>query len=184
MIDRPLPRPETDDGAPPAEERPVLLLVARHDPHAPPVSLLNQVDIALRRLRGTIEQGRFLLPWAVGASLLAVVLLVERQREPPPSAPVVMMSDRPPPVARPAPVDLAPPLPPGLAGSPPPLVGIVGRLPDDAVALVRKPDGRTRTMRVGALFDGWTLASLDSDEAVFDRRGQRVTVALPPPEDQ
>lgn len=163
------------------EEKTLLLLVADRDAlPQPPVSLVGRLGITLAALRARIERGRFLLAWALGASILAGVLLIERNsaERPAPAAP----AERPLPPAPAAPIDLAPPLPPALAGAPPPLVGIVGRLPDDAVALVRKPDGRTRTLQVGALFDGWTLASLDSGEAVFERRGQQVTVALPPPD--
>ncbi len=184
MIDRP-PRLHEADGHEPAAEKSVLLLVARHDDTPPPAaSLAGRLRSALGELRARIEPRRFVLPWAAGASLLAIMLLIERRQVQPAGAPAMTMADAPPvaPVKRAVPLDLAPPLPPGLAGAPPPLVGIVGRLPDDAVALVRKPDGRTRTLGVGAVFDGWTLASLDRDEAVFERRGQRVTVALPPPD--
>ncbi len=164
------------------EDKTVLLLVADRDAlPEPPISLVGRLSMALAASRARIERGRWLLPWALAASILAIALLVERHGADRPAVPIVAEHRSPP---APAPIDLAPPLPPALAGAPPSLVGIVGRLPDDAVALVRKPDGRTRTLRVGALFDGWTLASLDSDEAVFERRGQRVTVALPPPVDQ
>lgn len=61
----------------------------------------------------------------------------------------------------------------------PALVGIVGRLDRDAVAMVRGADGTTRTLRIGESVDGWTLASLAIDAAFFTRGGERVRVALP-----
>ncbi len=61
----------------------------------------------------------------------------------------------------------------------PSLVGIVGRLGDDAVALVRTADGTTRTLRIGESVDGWSLASLAIDAAFFTRGTERVRVALP-----
>ena len=61
----------------------------------------------------------------------------------------------------------------------PQLVGIVGRLGEDAVALVRGGDGATRTLRVGESVDGWQLASLAIDAAFFTRGAQRARVPLP-----
>ncbi len=61
----------------------------------------------------------------------------------------------------------------------PALVGIVGRLDQDAVALVRTADGSTRTLKVGESMDGWTLASLAIDAAYFTRGIDRVRVPLP-----
>lgn len=61
----------------------------------------------------------------------------------------------------------------------PGLVGIVGRLGEDAVALVRSADGSTRTLRIGESVDGWQLASLAIDAAFFTRGAQRVRVPLP-----
>ena len=61
----------------------------------------------------------------------------------------------------------------------PQLVGIVGRLGEDAVALVRGGDAATRTLRVGESVDGWQLASLAIDAAFFTRGAQRARVPLP-----
>lgn len=61
----------------------------------------------------------------------------------------------------------------------PALVGIVGRLGADAVALVRTADGTTRALQVGESVDGWQLASLAIDAAFFTRGAQRVRVPLP-----
>lgn len=61
----------------------------------------------------------------------------------------------------------------------PALVGIVGRLDRDAVALVRTQAGTTRTLKIGESVDGWTLASLALDAAYFTRGAQRVRVPLP-----
>lgn len=61
----------------------------------------------------------------------------------------------------------------------PELVGIVGRLDQDAVALVRTADGSTRTLKIGESVDGWRLASLAIDAAFFTRGTERVRVPLP-----
>ncbi len=61
----------------------------------------------------------------------------------------------------------------------PQLVGIVGRLGQDAVAMVRTADGATRTLRIGESVDGWALASLAIDAAFFTRGAERVRVPLP-----
>jgi hypothetical protein len=61
----------------------------------------------------------------------------------------------------------------------PALVGIVGRLGADAVALVRNADGATRALQIGESVDGWQLASLAIDAAFFTRGAQRVRVPLP-----
>ena len=66
-----------------------------------------------------------------------------------------------------------------LPGDAPALVGIVGRLGQDAVALVRTADGTSRTLRIGESVDGWQLASLAIDAAFFTRGAQRVRVPLP-----
>ena len=60
----------------------------------------------------------------------------------------------------------------------PALVGVVGRLGQDAVALVKTADG-TRTLRIGESVDGWSLASLAIDAAFFTRGTERVRVPLP-----
>lgn len=61
----------------------------------------------------------------------------------------------------------------------PELVGVVGRIGQDAVAMVRASDGATRTLRLGEGVDGWTLESLAIDAAYFTRGGQRARVMLP-----
>lgn len=61
----------------------------------------------------------------------------------------------------------------------PALIGIVGRLDQDAVALVRTADGTSRTLAVGASVDGWKLESLSIDAGYFTRGAQRVRVPLP-----
>lgn len=61
----------------------------------------------------------------------------------------------------------------------PQLVGIVGRIGSDAVAMVRTADGAGRTLAVGEGVDGWTLESLAIDAAFFTRGGQRLRVPLP-----
>lgn len=66
---------------------------------------------------------------------------------------------------------------PALDGQPI-LVGIVGRLPDSAVALVRTAEGRTRPIAVGEVIDGWRLASLAAEAALFTRGRERARVEL------
>jgi hypothetical protein len=61
----------------------------------------------------------------------------------------------------------------------PALVGIVGRLDQDAVAMVQTSDGATRTLHIGESIDGWRLASLAIDAASFTRGSEQVRVALP-----
>ena len=61
----------------------------------------------------------------------------------------------------------------------PELVGIVGRLDQDAVALVRTADGSSRTLKIGESVDGWVLAGLAIDAAFFTRGAERVRVPLP-----
>lgn len=61
----------------------------------------------------------------------------------------------------------------------PALVGVVGRLMHDAVALVRTADGSTRTLAPGESVDGWRLESLAADAAYFTRGNQRARVPMP-----
>jgi len=61
----------------------------------------------------------------------------------------------------------------------PALIGIVGRLGEDAVALVRTAEGSTRALKIGDSVDGWNLASLAIDAAFFTRGTERVRVPLP-----
>lgn len=60
----------------------------------------------------------------------------------------------------------------------PQLVGIVGRIGRDAVALVRS-GGVSRTLAPGESVDGWRLESLAIDAAFFTRGAQRMRVPLP-----
>lgn len=64
-------------------------------------------------------------------------------------------------------------------GDAPELIGIVGRIDRDAVALVRTADGTSRTIRIGESVDGWRLASLALDAAFFTRGSERARVPLP-----
>jgi len=61
----------------------------------------------------------------------------------------------------------------------PELVGVVGRLGNDAVALVRAADGSSRTLAIGESVDGWRLESLAVDSAYFARGARRGRVAKP-----
>ncbi len=72
--------------------------------------------------------------------------------------------------ARPAPGDLQS----GLA-----LSGIVGRLPDQGVALVRDGHGRMHALKAGDTVDGWRLDGLFAESATFTRGGRRIEIGLP-----
>ncbi len=70
-------------------------------------------------------------------------------------------------------VDIAPP-----AGAPE-LVGIIGRLPHDAIAMMRAEDGTTRSLKAGESLAGWRLESLSADAVLMVRGRERVRIALP-----
>lgn len=61
----------------------------------------------------------------------------------------------------------------------PQLVGIVGRIGSDAVAMVRTGAGASRTLAVGESVDGWRLESLAIDAGYFTRGTERLRVPLP-----
>jgi hypothetical protein len=63
--------------------------------------------------------------------------------------------------------------------APPELLGIAGRLPDDAVALVRDGTGRSRALALGEVASGWRLAALAADAVLFVKGSERVRVGLP-----
>jgi len=123
------------------------------------------------------------------AAAVAIPMLLLWRTAPPPAAPLAGGE-----TVRPSPVPaetgaaerrlFLEPLDP--AGAPeaadaPKLIGIAGRLPNDAVAMVRAADGTTRVLAVGQSHDGWTLATLSPDAALFTRGGRRVRSFLPAP---
>lgn len=61
----------------------------------------------------------------------------------------------------------------------PRLIGIVGRIGSDAVAMMRGADGTGRSLAVGESVDGWRLESLAIDAAFFSRGNERLRVPLP-----
>lgn len=77
----------------------------------------------------------------------------------------------------------APPAADALPADAPQLLGVVGRLGRDAVALVRGSAG-TRTLSPGDSIDGWQLRSLAIDAAYFTRGGQSARVPIPGDGDQ
>lgn len=77
----------------------------------------------------------------------------------------------------------APPAADALPDDAPVLLGAVGRLGRDAVALVRGAEG-TRTLSPGDSVDGWQLRSLAIDAAYFTRGGQTARVPMPGSDDQ
>lgn len=60
------------------------------------------------------------------------------------------------------------------------LIGVVGRLPDDAQVLVRPAWGRTVTLRIGDSLLGWRLVGIAQDQATFDRAGERAQIRIKP----
>lgn len=76
----------------------------------------------------------------------------------------------------------APPAADALPDDAPVLLGVVGRLGRDAVALVRGAEG-TRTLSPGDSVDGWQLRSLAIDAAYFTRGGQTARVPMPGSDD-
>lgn len=66
----------------------------------------------------------------------------------------------------------------------PVLAGIAGRLPNDAIAMVRDEGGATRMLAIGQIHRGWRLDSLSVDAALFTRGAQHVRVALPASPDE
>jgi len=64
----------------------------------------------------------------------------------------------------------------------PVLVGVVGRLPDAAVALVQSADGRSRTVAIGGADGDWRLEGLAADQAVFAKGARLVRVRMAAPD--
>lgn len=60
----------------------------------------------------------------------------------------------------------------------PQLVGVIGRLPDDAVALVRGDGARARSLAIGDVERGWRLEALSANAALFTRDGIRRRVEI------
>ena len=140
----------------------------------------------------TLERGRPLMrlrSWRIepipggGVRLIGEVLALLPDRlanasRPPAAAPIVAGNQ--PPLARVYERPLFGAAEPEAApADAPALIGIVGRLGADAVALVRASDGKTRTLHIGESVDGWSLASLAIDAAFFARGTERVRVPLP-----
>ena len=58
------------------------------------------------------------------------------------------------------------------------LLGIAGRLPDDADVLVRTPWGKTTTIRLGDTIFGWKLVAVTSDRITLEKAGARDDLML------
>lgn len=59
------------------------------------------------------------------------------------------------------------------------LVGIAGRLPDNAEVLVRAPWGKTTPMRIGDSMLGWKLVAIEAERASFQQGTERMVLTLP-----
>lgn len=64
--------------------------------------------------------------------------------------------------------------------APPELVGIVGRMPNDAVAMIRLSDGETHSVRVGEDVMGWRVAAIAADRVRLVQGGRERIEVLPP----
>jgi hypothetical protein len=64
----------------------------------------------------------------------------------------------------------------------PQVIGIAGRLPHNAVALVRLPNGTTRDLRVGEKAGDWQLTAIAADRVRLTRGKDQREVVLPPRE--
>ena len=126
-----------------------------------------------------------LVSWSIdsdGTGSLRLTAEAAAPRRSPARADAVQLGDAPP--APPSPartlfaIDQAQDARP-IGDAPPELVGIAGRLPNDAVALVRLPDGATRDLRIGESANGWRLTSLAADRAGFAKGNQQRDVVLP-----
>lgn len=62
----------------------------------------------------------------------------------------------------------------------PVLLGVAGRLPDDAEAMIRLPGEPTRAIRRGDTVMGWTLTVIAADRAVFTRGAEQHVSTLDP----
>lgn len=120
--------------------------------------------------------------FAVALPALAIALTPEPEVEPVAAGPLLSPPPRemPEPFARslfaagePSDPDAAPPT------DAPKLVGIIGRIGTDAVAMVRGADDRTRTVAIGDRVDGWRLESLAIDAGLFTRGAEQARVPLP-----
>lgn len=122
-------------------------------------------------------------PWIVAAALIAITLPVALLWRTAP-VPVVPLPHgetvAPIPVAVEAPgsrrlfLDPLDPAHGPQAEDAPQLIGIAGRLPDNAVAMVRSRDGKTKVLAPGQSHEGWTLTTLSPDAALFTRGSRRV----------
>lgn len=62
----------------------------------------------------------------------------------------------------------------------PELIGVAGRLPDDAQILLRMPEGNTQTVAIGGNLKGWTLKSIAADRAVLEKDGEQIVLTIAP----
>lgn len=130
-------------------------------------------------------------PWIAAAVLVAVAVpmtLIWRAQPAPPT--VVTRGETVAPTPIPSEVASAralflDPLDPAnapAAEDAPKLIGIAGRLPDHAIAMVRAADGTSKVLSPGQSFEGWTLESLSPDAALFSRGSRKVRSFLAAPE--
>lgn len=125
-------------------------------------------------------------PLSIGAAAVALALtgLVLSRAAPPAPEPLPVL--RPIAIAPSAPIDeatvarlfaAAVPAKSAAPADAPAVAGIVGRLPDDAVVLVRRGDGPTHKLALGEAVDGWRLEAISRDAVLFTRGDRRVRVS-------
>ena len=119
----------------------------------------------------------------VAAAAIPLWLLADRPAPPVPAGPVIVLTAMPP-TPLPARTLFAPSaitaedaVP--ASGGVPRLMGIAGRLPDDAVALLRFSDGATRSLRRGEQAQGWTVAAIAADRVRLSHGGREHVEILP-----
>jgi len=61
---------------------------------------------------------------------------------------------------------------------PPTLVGIVSQRRGKAVIIVKNNQGEAKTLTRGQIIDGWKLAAIKSDKAVFTQAGTTKSIGL------
>ncbi len=61
----------------------------------------------------------------------------------------------------------------------PQLIGIAGRLPDDAEVLLRLPEGKSVSLRLGEEVEGYVLKSIAADRVVFIKNGREILLKMP-----
>lgn len=123
--------------------------------------------------------------WAVAAAVATPLWLLRATGTPsPPPTPTIVLAT-PSSAALPTRALLAPPPVTGesamlVADGAPLLIGIVGRPPEDMVALLRLANGTTHGVAPGGVVDGWRVAAIGADRVRLSKSGRAHVAILPP----